>query len=135
MPEPRRIIPDGGKRSKKNATGSDIAANTFVILDSTEDQIKLPTGTTVALYGVTSEIIKNGYWGDVQIFGRAICRAEGALATPGVRLMSTTAGRVQAWSAGAGTNAQMAGLLETTAAVQDDLVEVELAGPGQIQQG
>lgn len=135
MGEPRRIVPADFVRSKKNSSGSDIAANTVVMLDSTADLVILPSGTTVPMFGVTMEVIKNGYWGSVQVMGMAVCRAHGALATPGVKLMPTTAGRVDAWSAGAGTNAALVGLLGTTAGAQDDLVEVELAGPGAIQQG
>ena len=44
-------------------------------------------------------------------------------------------GRVDTWAAGGGTNAQVVGLLLTTAGAQDDLVEVELAGPATIAQG
>jgi len=133
--ETTRITPE--IRSKRNSSGVTILANTVVKLDTTEDQIILPAATTDALYGVTmDQTILTGYFGDIQIRGVAKCRAHAALATPGIRLMSVAGtGRVDTWAAGGGTNAQVVGLLLTTAGAQDDLVEVELAGPATIAQG
>lgn len=135
MPQPRRIVPEGGTRSVKNASGSDIPANTVVKRGATEDLIVLPAATTDRVYGVTMSIIKNGEWGDLQIEGRATCRAHGALATPGTALMPTTAGRVDTWAAAGGTNAALVGVQNTTAAAQDELIEVDLATPFALQQG
>lgn len=135
MTQSRAIVPPGGVQAKKNATGSDIEANVFVMLDSTTNQIKLPTGTTVALYGVTMAAIENGYSGDIQTAGVALVKASAALATPGIQLMSNTDGKAVTWAAVAGTNAQLAGQLLNTAAALDDLVEVDLRGLGALQQG
>jgi len=122
-------------RSKKNSTGSTISAGLVVILDSTEDLIKLPTATTDHLYGVAMNDIPTGEWGDVQIRGRAKVLSNGALATPGILLMSGADGKAIAWTAIAGTNAQVLGIQETTTAGANEFVEVELAGPGIIKQG
>lgn len=134
--EPTRIIAATDIRSKKNLSGVDIAKNTVVKLDSTFDLIVLPTAITDHLYGVTQEIIKNGCYGQVQLRGRTVCRAHAALATPGVLLMAVAnTGRVDTWNAGgAGNNAAVVGILEDTAGVQDDLVMVEMAGPGVVKQ-
>ena len=134
--EPTRIIAPTDIRSKKNASGVDIAKNTVVKLDGTIDQVVLPAAIADHLFGVTQEIIKTGYWGQVQIRGQSVCRAHGVLATPGVLLMTVAAtGRVDAWNAaGAGNNAAVVGTLYDTAGAQDDLVMVELAGPGVVKQ-
>lgn len=134
--EPTRIVDASQIRSYYNATGVALPVGRSVMLDSTEHYVKLPTATTDRLMGVTMAEIGIAEWGDVQIGGVALVAAHGALATPGVALMSTAAtGRCVLWAAGAGTNAQLVGQLRTTAAAQDDLVEVELATPGAMQQG
>lgn len=133
--EPVRIVAPEDIRSKLNNSGTTIAANTVVKLDTDEDEIILPAATTDRCLGVTMAAIANGAWGPVQIRGKALCRAHGALATLGVALMPTTAGRVDTWAAAGGTNAALIGNLELTAGAQDDVVEVELAGPFSLQQG
>lgn len=135
MGTPRRIVPVDGIISCKNATGSTIVANSVVKRGAAEDLIVLPAATTDRCLGVTMADIPNGAYGDVQTKGRATCRAHGALATVGTALMPTTAGRVDTWSAGAGTNAALIGVQNTTAGNQDDLLEVDLAGPFALQQG
>ncbi len=116
-------------RSVWNDSGAEIANNTLVMLTDTANRsIGLPTGTTVPLYGVTLGAIGDDEWGSVQISGIARCRAHGALATRGDLLMATTAGRVDTHT---GTNAS-AGTLITEATAQDDIVEVELSGPGGV---
>ncbi len=122
-------------RAKKNVTGAQIDKHLVVRLDSTEGQMGLPATTTDPIYGVTIGDVPDGDMGDVQIRGRAVIKAGGALPTPGVRVMSNAAGKVIAWAAAAGTNAHVVGTLETTSAAEDDLVEVELAGPGVVAQG
>jgi hypothetical protein len=133
MPEARTIDPK--VLSRKNNTGTDIAKGVYVMADSTEEQVKLPTGTTVALLGVTMEVIKNGYYGDVQYAGVARVKAGGALATPGTKLMAKTDGKAQAWSAGGGVAAQNGGIMLNSAAAEDDMLEVLLPGPGIVEQG
>ena len=134
--EGTRIVAATDIRWKKNTTGVTIVKNTVVKLDATEDLIVLPTATTDHLYGVTMEDIPTGAkGGDVQVRGRACCRADGVLAVPGILLMSDAAGRVTTWAAAGGTNAQVVGQLEDTAGALDDVIMVELAGPGVIKQG
>lgn len=135
--EPTRTVSPYDIRHAYNGTGSDIAANTVVMLDATnEGGISLPSAVTDELLGVTmDQAIPDGEWGDVQIRGIAKCRANAALATLHVALMTVAAtGRVEALTAAAGTNVAPVGQLLTTAGAQDDIVMVELAGPGQIQQ-
>lgn len=125
--EATRIVNPEDLRSAKNSSGSTIVKNTVVKWHTTEDEIVLPAAATDPLAGVVQDAdIANTEWGTVQQRGKALCRAEGALATIGVRLQATTAGRVEAHT---GTNS-IVGTLLTTAAAQDDIVEVELAGPG-----
>ena len=135
MTQPRSIKEPDDIRAKKNTTGTTILARTVVKLHTAKDEMRLPAATTDHLYGVALYDIPDGAWGDFQIRGRALCRAAGALATLGIRLMSNVTGQVVAWAAAAGTNAQVVGTLETTAGAANDLVEVELAGPGAIAQG
>ena len=134
--EPTRIVDASQIRSYYNDTGATLPVGRSVMLDSTEHFIKLPTATTDRLNGVTMAAIPDDEWGDIQIGGVALVAAHAALATPGVALMSTAAtGRCTTFAAGAGVNAQLVGQLRTTAGAQDDLVEVELASPGALQQG
>jgi len=125
--EPRRIVPEGGVRSMRNDSGSTIDAETVVMKGNTEDEMQLPSAITDHVAGVLMHDCPDGEYGNVQVAGRAISRAHGALATPGTGLMPTTAGRVDTWSAGgAGNNAAVVGLLSTAAAAQDDRIEVDL---------
>ena len=133
--EGTRIVAATDIRPKKNLTANTILKNTVVILDATQDLIKLPTNNTDPVYGVTMEDIKVGVTGNVQIRGRAVCRADGILAVPGILLMTDNAGRVTTWAAAGGTNADVVGHLEDTSAALDDTVMVELAGPGIFKQG
>jgi len=137
MAKPTRIVPDKGVISCYNGTGTDLAANVMVMTSSGGARyVKLPSGTTVALYGATMDGgIPNGEWGDVQVDGVALVKAGGALATTGIQCMAKTDGKLQAYSAAAGVNAAPAGQLRNTAAAEDDLCELDLRGCGTIQQG
>lgn len=120
----------------KNATGSDIAAKLGVIHAAAADQIKLPAATTEGIWGITAEAIANGEWGTIQTGpGKALCTSAGALATIGAELTVQTTGKVAAFAAGGGTNANLVGVLNTTAGGADEDVEVELAAPFNIKQG
>ena len=135
--EATRIVAPESIRACRNTTGATILKNTVVKLSQvTRRLVLLPAALTDHIYGVTMEDIKDGSWGDVQVSGCALCRAHGALANTGIKLMAVNAtGRVVLWApGGAGLNANLVGLLETTALAQDDLVEVELAGPGVVEQ-
>lgn len=125
MAKPTQIIE--GQRSVLNNSGSDIAVNTIVIITDVADHgVGLPAAATSPCYGVTLEAIADGYYGSVQTRGIATCRAHGALATRGVRLMPTTAGRVDTHT----TTNSVFGILLTEASAQDDIVMVEMTGPG-----
>ena len=125
MPAPTEIVE--GVRSYFNDTGATITARALVIVTDTGDRtIGLPAAATSPILGVAMHDIGDDEWGDIQIRGVAKCNAHGALATKGVRLMPTTAGRVDTQT---GTNS-VAGILLTEASAQDDIVLVELTGPG-----
>lgn len=96
MPEPRAIVNDKGIRPGRNSTGSDIAKAVAVqlVAAGTEDpnQIQLPSGAGVDVYGVTMGIIKNGQIGDLQTEGRVrLLAGAGGLAV-GQRVAVTVAG-------------------------------------------
>jgi hypothetical protein len=129
-----REIPEG-IRGKLNNTGSDIAAHMAVKLDSTVDQIALVGATTDHVFGVTHAIIADGAYGDIVTRGQALVLSGAAMATIGVLTMADATGRAIAWSAAGGTNANVLGTLLTTASGAAELVEIELAGPGVINQG
>lgn len=132
----RRHVAPNEIRSVFNNTGTEIGAGLFVKLGTTGDRhVLLPAAVTDDLYGVTMAAIPDQEWGDCQIEGVARCVAGAALATPGLRLMPTTAGKVVTWTAAGGANAALAGNNITTAAADNDPVEVQLAGPGVSRQG
>lgn len=96
MPEPRAIVPEKGIRPGRNSTGSDIAKSVAVqlVAAGTEDpnQVQLPSGAGVAIYGVTMGPIKNGQIGDLQVEGRTrLLAGAGGLAV-GNKVAITTAG-------------------------------------------
>lgn len=135
MTLPRQAMGADDIRAVYNNTGSEIAAHVAVKKGSVVDEVALPAADTDHLLGVTLAVIPPASWGCVQIRGRAKVVAGGALATPGVALKATTAGKAAAWSASAGNNAHVLGTLETTASTDGDIVEVELNGPGSMKQG
>ena len=128
MSEPTQILES--IRSAKNTTGSDLAEGAVVVIDDTNAaarEVKLPAAATDGVYGVVCNgAIADGAWGDVCIRGIVKCNAEGALATKGIRVQPTTAGRVDTH----GTTNSIVGILLTESAAQDDKVLVELLGPG-----
>jgi predicted RecA/RadA family phage recombinase len=127
MAKPTEIL--DAVRSCRNETGSTIVAGAVVIIGDVTaiaKSIILPAAATSVVYGVALNDILDDAWGDVCIRGIVKCNAEGALATKGVRVMPTTAGRVDAHT-GANT---VVGTLLTEASAQDDVVMVELVGPG-----
>lgn len=135
-PNLRRHVAPNEIRSVFNNTGSEIGAGLFVKLGTTGDRhALLPAAVTDDLYGVTMHAIPDQEWGDCQIEGVARCVAGAAIATGGIRLMPTTAGKVVTWSAAGGANAALAGNSITTAAADNDPIEVQLAGPAVSRQG
>jgi hypothetical protein len=132
MPEPRAIVYDKGIRPGLNSTGADIAKSVFVqlVAAGTEDpnQVQLPSGAGVAIYGVTMGIIKNGQIGDIQVEGRAkLLAGAGGLAVGG-KVATTTAG---AGVTAATTNIVVAKCVAAAAAAS--IAEVELVAAAQSQ--
>lgn len=120
--------------SKKNNTGSTMLKGMVVKMDTTQDCIVLPAATTDGILGVVRNDIAPGAMGDVQIEGLAIVLAGGAISVGG-EVMANTSGKGVAFSAGAGTNANLLGKANSAASVDGDYIEVELSGPGTIKQG
>lgn len=128
-----REIPEG-IRSGYNGTGSTIAAHLAVMADSTNQYVKLPTATTDPLLGVTMAAIEDATWGSIATRGLVMVTCSAAITT-GARVMADNAGKALTWAAVGGTNANVLGIARTATTGANQLVEVELAGPGVISQG
>lgn len=127
MSEPRVIAAAHDIRAAKNTSGADMAKGVFVKLKASptvDDEVDLEATNTGAIYGVTMEAIADGEFGNIQIRGRALVLAGGAIAV-GARVMPTTGGKSLTATAG-----NSVGGLAVTAGASDELHEVELAGPG-----
>lgn len=92
MPEPRRIVPDGGVRPGLNLSGASIAANRIVVMGAADDQIAQAAAATAPYYGVTMEAIADQVTGDVQVKGKATILS-GAAVAKNVNVMSDATGR------------------------------------------
>lgn len=94
MPQPRAIVKDqGGIRPGLNNTGSTIPKYRIVKKSTTVVDGVLPLTSGAALpYGVTMAAIPDGLAGDVQIEGRAIVEASGAI-TIGQKITGGTDGK------------------------------------------
>lgn len=99
MPEPRRIVPDGGVRPGLNSSGSTIAANRIVVQSTAVDQVAQAAAATAPYYGVTMNAIPNGITGDIQVKGKATIEA-GAAVAKNVNVMSDASGRAILATAG-----------------------------------
>lgn len=121
MPEPRRIVPDGGVRPGLNLSGSAIAANRIVVQGAAIDQIAQAAAATAPYYGVTMNAIPNGITGDVQKAGKATVEA-GAAVAKNVNVMSDAQGRGILATA---TN-NVIGRTVTAATAAGQILEVEL---------
>lgn len=128
MPKPIEVL--DSIRSCRNESGTTIVAGAVVIISDVASTVTrsiiLPASAASVIYGVALNDILDDAWGDVCIRGIVKCNAEGSLTTRGVRLQATTAGRVDAH----GTTNSPVGTLLTEASAQDDVVMVELHGPG-----
>lgn len=123
--------------SLKNTSGADRLKGTVVILKNVAGEFALPAGdATDHWYGVLTHDCKVNDFGDVAV---GPCRvpviASAALATPGAKLMATSAGKSATWAAGAGTNRAVLGSVLTVASGADVLHEVFLAAPDTVHQG
>ncbi len=122
-----RIVSPEDIVSFQNGTGSTITANKVVMRDSTTTEgIKLPTAVTDQCVGVTMRDIPTGEYGPLQRAGRAYVTAGAAMATAGVEVMPTTAGKVIAWTASADDNAFSIGSIVGTASADGDTVLIDL---------
>ena len=121
MPEPRRIVPDGGVRPGLNLSGSTIAANRIVVQSTATDQVAQAAAATAPYYGVTMNAIPNGITGDIQTKGKATIEA-GAAVAKNVNVMSDASGR--AILATSTNNVMGRTVVAATAAGQ--ILEVEL---------
>jgi Uncharacterized conserved protein (DUF2190) len=94
MPQPRAIVPDqGGIRPGLNNTGVPIAKHRIVKKTTTVVDGVTPAIDGAALpYGVTMQVIVDGYSGDVQIKGRAIVEASSAI-TIGQKITGAAGGK------------------------------------------
>ena len=101
MSQPRAIVKDqGGIRPGLNATGTTIAKHRIVKKTTTAvDGITPHINGTALPYGVTMAAILDGYAGDVQIEGRAICEA-GVAVTIGAKITGGTDGKAAIATAG-----------------------------------
>lgn len=97
MPEPRRIVPDGGIRAGLN-TDSDVIPKCRIVRDHTlTDAVRLTTASTQKPKGVSLEDIAIGLTGDIQIAGKAVVES-GAAYSKGDNLGSDSTGRAVAVS-------------------------------------
>lgn len=132
--QPRQNVSGPEILSGKNTSGSTIPKGSVVKAHSVTDEVRLVAAATDAIHGVVMRDIADGEYGPIQRTGRALVLAAGALATPGTLLMSA-AGKAGAWSASAGNAANVLGTQNTTADGADELIEVDLAGPGSFRDG
>ncbi len=128
MPQPRAIVPDKGIRPGFNVSGAEIPKGRFVtrsVPPSVRDEIEIPSGPTDVVYGATMHALPDGQRGDIQLEGRAVAEAGGAVSEN--TLVTTD-------SAGRAVTA-VTGNIATGLAVTDggsgDEIEVELAGPSR----
>ncbi len=138
MAEPRAIVPEKGIRPGLNSTGSDIAKHVLVQMAAagTEDPTEIElsdAGGPVFGVVVSSQVrvdvtpdvgIPNGQIGDIQVEGRAVILAAGAIPS-GSLVMATATGAVIVATA---TNTPIGKAV--TVGVDTEFLEVELAGPG-----
>lgn len=129
MPTPREA--PGRISAGRNRSSSDILAFRFVRLDTSEapDGVETASAATDNLHGVSMAAIPDGTNGDIVLTGLAKVTAGAAVAV-GVRVTSDATGRAVAGTPGAGV--ANGGTTKTAAANADDIIEVELAGPGAL---
>ncbi len=123
MPQPRAIVPDnGGIRPGLNATGSTIPKYRIVKkVNTAVDAVAPATNGADVIYGVSMQPITDGFAGDVQVEGRAIVEAGGAIAI-GAKITGGTGGK----AAVAGAAANILGVAASPAAADGELIEVDI---------
>jgi len=134
MPQPTRIWPHGSGRTGHNQTAVDMPEGVCVVVGDV-DSITLPATSDDPIWGVTAGPIKAAQRGDVQRDGVGLVRAGVGGFAAGQRLMPEPAtGHAIPFAAAAGGNASYLGLALTTTP-ENQLGEVDLAGPGASRQG
>lgn len=129
MPQPRAIVPDaGGIRPGLNSTGVTIAKYRLVKkgivttgIQAGVDSVTPAVDGTVIIYGVTMAAILDGMAGDVQVQGRALVEAAGAI-NVGDKIIGTTGGKAAV--SGGGVN--IIGQAASPALVDTDIIEVDI---------
>jgi hypothetical protein len=129
MPQPRAIVPDaGGIRAGVNSTGTTIPkyrlvkkATNAAVVQAGVDSITPAVDGTVIIYGVTMAAILDGYGGDVQVQGRALVEAAGAI-NVGDKIIGTTGGK----AAVSGSGVNIIGQAASAALVDTDIIEVDI---------
>lgn len=125
MSQARQQIPDGAIIQGNNQTGADIPVALFVQrLGAAADQIQLPVDHTKTIYGLTNELIKNGYMGDLQTRGLGIATSAGVI-TAGDDVEALASGKCQTRTGGG----VYVGTANTTTSATDQPVEVMLNLP------
>ena len=101
MPQPRAFVKDqGGIKPGLNSTGSTIPKYRIVKKATTAvDSITPATDGSALPFGVTLAAINDGYAGDVQTEGVALCEASAAL-TIGQKVTGGSGGKAAVASAG-----------------------------------
>lgn len=114
----------GDVRPGRNRSGADIGKYLVVKLDAANapNALALTAADTDVAIGVTMELIKNGYNGDVLTRGRHRVTASGAIAA-GVKIAPDANGKVKAAAAGD----TVIGTSEDAATADGDIISAELA--------
>lgn len=123
MPEPRRVVPDGGVRAGLNTSGATISAYRIVRRHTLIDSVRPCTAATQRPKGVTMQAIEADVTGDIQIAGKAPIEAGAAFAAE-AQLTSDAVGRAIATTT---PGDFVIGIAEEAAAGVGSIVEVELA--------
>jgi hypothetical protein len=129
MPQPRAIVPDaGGIRVGVNNTGATIPkyrlvkkGTNVVALQAGVDSVTPAVDGVAIVYGATMAAILNGYGGDVQVEGRALVEAAGAI-NIGDEITGGAGGKA-AVSAG---GVHIFGQAASPALVDGDIIEVDV---------
>jgi len=126
--QPRAIVEDqGGIQAGLNATGVTIPKYRLVKKATTAvDSITPAVSGAAPFLGVTMQVIKDGFAGDVQISRQPLVEAGGPI-TIGQLITGTTAGKAAVASAGD----YYAGVANSPAAADGDIIEVTW-GPGLV---
>jgi hypothetical protein len=128
MAEPTAVVADKGIRGGLNSTisaGIDKAIAVALNSGGTEPHDVILPSAGGPIFGISMEAIPQFSRGDVQLNQKAICTSGAAIAKAAA-VATDVAGKMVT----AGTGDIIVGYLVKAAAGADELIEVELAGPG-----